>query len=85
MFDLKNVGNPNARISVKLVSEIGVGTVAAGVSKAQDHVTISGHDGGTGASPLTSVLNAGGPWEIGLSEASNSCNEWIERENCSSS
>ncbi len=68
IFDLKNV-NPEARISVKLVSEIGVGTVAAGVSKAHaDHVTISGHDGGTGASPITSVLNAGGPWEIGLSE-----------------
>ena len=57
IFDLKNV-NPKARISVKLVSEFGVGTVAAGVSKAHaDHVTISGHDGGTGASPLTSVLN----------------------------
>ncbi len=68
IFDLKNV-NPEARISVKLVSEVGVGTVAAGVSKAHaDHVTISGHDGGTGASPLTSVLNAGGPWEIGLAE-----------------
>ncbi len=68
IFDLKNV-NPQARISVKLVSEIGVGTVAAGVSKAHaDHVTISGHDGGTGASPVTSVLNAGGPWEIGLAE-----------------
>ena len=68
IFDLKNV-NPNARISVKLVSEFGVGTVAAGVSKAHaDHVTISGHDGGTGASPLTSVLNAGGPWELGLAE-----------------
>ena len=68
IFDLKNV-NPKARISVKLVSEFGVGTVAAGVSKAHsDHVTISGHDGGTGASPLTSVLNAGGPWELGLAE-----------------
>ena len=68
IHDLKNV-NPEARISVKLVSEIGVGTVAAGVSKAySDHVTISGHDGGTGASPLTSVLNAGGPWELGLAE-----------------
>ena len=68
IHDLKNV-NPEARISVKLVSEIGVGTIAAGVSKAySDHVTISGHDGGTGASPLTSVLNAGGPWELGLAE-----------------
>ena len=68
IHDLKNV-NPEARISVKLVSEVGVGTVAAGVSKAYaDHVTISGHDGGTGASPITSVLNAGGPWELGLAE-----------------
>ncbi len=68
IHDLKNV-NPKARISVKLVSEVGVGTVAAGVSKAYaDHVTISGHDGGTGASPLTSILNAGGPWELGLAE-----------------
>ncbi|MEL0020663.1 MAG: glutamate synthase-related protein, partial [Rickettsiales bacterium] len=68
IHDLKNV-NPQARISVKLVSEVGVGTVAAGVSKAySDHVTISGHDGGTGASPITSLLNAGGPWELGLAE-----------------
>lgn len=68
IHDLKNV-NPRARISVKLVSEIGVGTVAAGVSKAHaDHVTISGYDGGTGASPLTSIKHAGLPWEIGLSE-----------------
>ncbi|MBT5074021.1 MAG: glutamate synthase large subunit [Kordiimonadaceae bacterium] len=68
IYDLKNV-NPIARISVKLVSEIGVGTVAAGVSKAKaDHVTISGFDGGTGASPLTSVKHAGSPWEIGLAE-----------------
>jgi glutamate synthase (NADPH/NADH) large chain len=68
IFDLKNA-NPRARISVKLVSEIGVGTVAAGVSKAKaDHVTISGFDGGTGASPLTSIKHAGSPWEIGLSE-----------------
>ncbi|MDP6704810.1 MAG: glutamate synthase large subunit [Alphaproteobacteria bacterium] len=68
IHDLKNV-NPEARISVKLVSEIGVGTVAAGVSKAHaDHVTISGFDGGTGASPITSILNAGSPWEIGLAE-----------------
>jgi len=68
IHDLKNV-NPQARISVKLVSEIGVGTVAAGVSKAHaDHVTISGYDGGTGASPLTSIKHAGLPWEIGLAE-----------------
>jgi glutamate synthase (NADPH/NADH) large chain len=68
IHDLKNV-NPRARISVKLVSEIGVGTVAAGVSKAHaDHVTISGYEGGTGASPLTSIKHAGSPWEIGLAE-----------------
>jgi glutamate synthase (NADPH/NADH) large chain len=68
IHDLKNV-NPRARISVKLVSEVGVGTVAAGVSKAHaDHVTISGNDGGTGASPLTSVMNAGSFWEMGLAE-----------------
>lgn len=68
IHDLKNV-NPVARISVKLVSEIGVGTVAAGVSKAHaDHVTISGFDGGTGASPITSIQFAGSPWEIGLAE-----------------
>ena len=68
IFDLKNA-NPQADISVKLVSEIGVGTVAAGVAKAHaDHVTISGEDGGTGASPLTSIQNAGSPWEIGLAE-----------------
>ncbi len=68
IHDLKNV-NPEARISVKLVSEIGVGTVAAGVSKAHaDHVTISGFDGGTGASPITSIQHAGSPWEIGLAE-----------------
>lgn len=68
IHDLKNV-NPRARISVKLVSEIGVGTVAAGVAKAHaDHVTISGHEGGTGASPLTSIKHAGSPWEIGLAE-----------------
>ncbi len=68
IHDLKNV-NPQARISVKLVSEIGVGTVAAGVSKAHaDHVTISGYEGGTGASPITSVKHAGSPWEIGLAE-----------------
>jgi len=68
IHDLKNA-NPWARISVKLVSEVGVGTVAAGVSKAHaDHVTISGYDGGTGASPLTSIKHAGSPWEIGLAE-----------------
>lgn len=68
IFDLKNV-NPVSRISVKLVSEVGVGTVAAGVSKAHaDHVTISGYEGGTGASPLTSIKHAGAPWEIGLAE-----------------
>ncbi len=68
IHDLKNV-QPSARISVKLVSEVGVGTVAAGVSKARaDHVTISGYDGGTGASPLTSLTHAGSPWEIGLAE-----------------
>jgi glutamate synthase (NADPH/NADH) large chain len=68
IFDLKNV-NPASAISVKLVSEIGVGTVAAGVSKARaDHVTISGFEGGTGASPLTSIKHAGSPWEIGLAE-----------------
>jgi glutamate synthase (NADPH/NADH) large chain len=68
IHDLKNV-NPQARVSVKLVSEVGVGTVAAGVSKARaDHVTISGYEGGTGASPLTSLTHAGSPWEIGLAE-----------------
>ena len=68
IHDLKNV-NPGARVSVKLVSEVGVGTVAAGVSKARaDHVTISGYEGGTGASPLTSLTHAGSPWEIGLAE-----------------
>ncbi len=68
IFDLKNV-NPTGDVSVKLVSEVGVGTVAAGVSKARsDHVTISGFEGGTGASPLTSIKHAGSPWEIGLAE-----------------
>ncbi|HEY4170818.1 MAG TPA: glutamate synthase-related protein, partial [Reyranella sp.] len=68
IHDLKNA-NPRARVSVKLVSEVGVGTVAAGVSKARaDHVTISGFEGGTGASPLTSLTHAGSPWEIGLAE-----------------
>ncbi len=69
IHDLKN-SNPTARIHVKLVAQPGVGTVAAGVAKAKsDVVLISGHDGGTGASPLTSIKHAGGPWEIGLAEA----------------
>jgi glutamate synthase (NADPH/NADH) large chain len=69
IHDLKN-SNPSARVHVKLVAEVGVGTVAAGVSKAKaDVVLISGHDGGTGASPLTSLKHAGGPWELGLAEA----------------
>jgi glutamate synthase (NADPH/NADH) large chain len=68
IFDLKQV-NPTALVSVKLVSEAGVGTIAAGVAKAYaDLITISGHDGGTGASPLTSIRYAGSPWELGLSE-----------------
>src|SRR4051812_23208828 len=68
IYDLR-CANPNARVSVKLVAEVGVGTVAAGVAKANaDHVLISGHDGGTGASPLSSILFAGIPWEIGLAE-----------------
>ncbi|MGH6736063.1 MAG: glutamate synthase large subunit [Methyloceanibacter sp.] len=68
IFDLKNV-NPTGDVSVKLVSEVGVGTVAAGVAKAMaDHVTIAGFEGGTGASPLTSIKHAGSPWEIGLAE-----------------
>ena len=68
MHDLKNA-NPAARVHVKLVAEVGVGTVAAGVSKAHaDVVLISGHDGGTGASPLTSLKHAGIPWELGLAE-----------------
>lgn len=68
IHDLKNA-NPEARVHVKLVSEVGVGTVATGVSKAHaDVVLISGHDGGTGASPLTSLKHAGGPWELGLAE-----------------
>jgi glutamate synthase domain-containing protein 2/glutamate synthase domain-containing protein 1/glutamate synthase domain-containing protein 3 len=69
IYDLK-CSNPKAKISVKLVSEIGVGTVAAGVCKGgADEVLISGHDGGTGASPLSSIKHAGGPWELGLAEA----------------
>ncbi len=68
IHDLKNA-NPSARISVKLVAEIGVGTIAAGVTKAfSDHIVIAGHDGGTGASPLTSVKHAGLPWELGVAE-----------------
>ena len=68
IHDLKN-SNPSARVHVKLVAEVGVGTVAAGVSKAKaDVVLISGHDGGTGASPLTSLKHAGAPWELGLAE-----------------
>ncbi|MDI7860510.1 glutamate synthase large subunit [Rhizobiaceae bacterium n13] len=68
IFDLKNV-NPTSDISVKLVSEVGVGTVAAGVAKARaDHIIVAGFDGGTGASPLTSLKHAGSPWEIGLAE-----------------
>lgn len=68
IHDLKN-SNPSARISVKLVAEIGVGTIASGVTKAfSDHIVIAGHDGGTGASPLTSVKHAGLPWELGVAE-----------------
>ena len=68
IYDLKNA-NPEARVHVKLVAEVGVGTVAAGVSKGHaDVVLISGHDGGTGASPLTSIKHAGAPWELGLAE-----------------
>src|SRR5207237_3340812 len=68
IHDLKNA-NRDARISVKLVAEVGVGTIAAGVAKAHaDVVLISGHDGGTGASPLTSIKHAGAPWELGLAE-----------------
>jgi glutamate synthase (NADPH/NADH) large chain len=68
IYDLKNV-NPSADVSVKLVSEVGVGTVAAGVAKARaDHITVSGFEGGTGASPLTSLKHAGSPWEMGLAE-----------------
>ena len=69
IHDLKSA-NPNADVSVKLVSEVGIGTIAAGVAKAKaDHITISGHDGGTGASPLSSIKHAGLPWELGLAEA----------------
>ncbi len=69
IYDLKNA-NPEARISVKLVSEVGVGTIAAGVAKGRaDMILISGYDGGTGASPLSSIKHAGAPWELGLAEA----------------
>ncbi len=69
IFDLKN-SNPSAQVSVKLVAEVGVGTVAAGVAKAHaDHILISGAEGGTGASPLTSIKHAGLPWELGIAEA----------------
>ena len=69
IFDLKN-SNPEAKINVKLVAEAGIGTIAAGVAKAHaDIITIAGHDGGTGASPLTSIKHAGVPWELGISEA----------------
>ena len=75
IFDLKQV-NPSALVSVKLVSEPGVGTIASGVAKAYaDLITISGHDGGTGASPLTSIRYAGSPWELGLAEAHQSLRE----------
>ncbi|GIS35772.1 MAG: hypothetical protein Ct9H90mP6_10290 [Gammaproteobacteria bacterium] len=68
IFYLKQV-NPKALVSVKLVSEPGVGTIACGVAKAYAHlITISGHDGGTGASPISSIRYAGSPWELGLSE-----------------
>jgi len=68
IYDLR-CANPHARVSVKLVSEVGVGTIAAGVAKCNaDHILISGHDGGTGASPISSILHAGVPWEIGLAE-----------------
>src|SRR5690606_23145615 len=69
IYDLKNA-NSKARINVKLVSKAGVGTIAAGVAKAKaDVILISGHDGGTGASPLSSIKHAGLPWELGLAEA----------------
>ncbi len=71
IFDLKQI-NPRARVSVKLVSTIGVGTIAAGVAKAYaDHIVVSGSEGGTGAAPITSIRHAGNPWEIGLIEAQN--------------
>ena len=81
IFDLKQI-NPNAKISVKLVSTAGVGTIAAGVAKAYaDKITISGAEGGTGAAPITSIRHAGNPWEIGLIEAHNALKENHLREN----
>ena len=75
IFDLKQV-NPKALVSVKLVSEPGVGTIACGVAKAYaDLITISGHDGGTGASPISSIIYAGSPWELGLSETHQALRE----------
>ena len=69
IYDLHMI-NPSAKVSVKLVGQVGIGTVASGVAKADaDVIQISGHDGGTGASPLTSIKHAGGPWELGLAEA----------------
>ena len=80
IFDLHNA-NPNAKVSVKLVSEIGIGTIAAGVSKANaDVIQISGHDGGTGASPLSSIKHAGLPWELGVAEVHKSLLENNLRE-----
>jgi glutamate synthase (NADPH/NADH) large chain len=81
IFDLRNA-NPKARISVKLVSEIGVGTIAAGVAKGKaHHILISGHDGGTGASPLTGVYHAGLPWELGIAETHQTLSLNAIREN----
>jgi len=75
IFDLHQV-NPSAKVSVKLVSEVGIGTVAAGVAKANaDVIQISGHDGGTGASPISSIKHAGGPWEMGLTEVVRSLHD----------
>lgn len=70
IYDLKHAGGGTAEVQVKLVSEVGVGTVAAGVSKAKaDSILVSGYDGGTGAAPANSVKHAGTPWEVGLAEA----------------
>ena len=86
IHDLKNA-NPKASISVKLVSETGVGTVAAGVAKAKsDHITIAGHDGGTGASPISSIKHAGTPWELGLAETQQTLGaKSIARSRCCAS